>query len=316
MQFGFGAGTLYGIRNDIANGQPIRFGALQDVAIDFKGDTKSLYGQSQFALDAARGKVTISGKAKFAQITALTYANMFFGSTATTGSTLTAYDEAGTVSAVVNATTNGTTAAGNPTLHFASVPAGVAVGAAISDVTTPSVIPAGTYVLSKTSTTVTMSQNATGGGVGATDSINFGPSVQVTNFATYLGDLGVFYSATGVALVFVASAPSVGQYTETGGVYVFNASDAGVAMKFNYLYTSVSLGFTIAPGNPLMGNTPKFQAVFNQNYSNNATTLILYSCVADTLNFPTKLDDYVIQEFDFMAYANAAGSTFSLSVST
>jgi hypothetical protein len=70
-------------------------------------------------------------------------------------------------------TTNGTTASGNPTLHFASVPSWIVAGMLIRDSTSPSVIPAGTTVLSTTSTTVTMSANATGAGVGGTDVITF-----------------------------------------------------------------------------------------------------------------------------------------------
>ena len=316
MQFGFGAGTLYGVRNDIANGTPIRFGALQDVSIDFAGDVKELYGQSQFALDAARGKTKITGKAKFAQISASILTNMFFGTTATVGQTQTVYNEADTVSAVVSGVTNAATASGNAILHFAAVPAGVVVGASVSDTTAGSVIPAGTYVLSKTGTTVTMSAAATGAGVGSGDTINFGPSLTVSNSTNYAGDLGVFYASSGVALTYVTSNPAQGQYTETGGVYSFNTADAGVSVLVNYLYTNSMTGFTINGGNPLMGTTPKFQATFNNQYGGNGTTLVLYSCVASKLTFPTKIDDYVIQEFDFMAYANAAGQTFTLSVAT
>lgn len=77
------------------------------------------------------------------------------------------------------ATTNGTTAAGNAVLHFASTPAwllaltGGGVGATISDTTGGGLIPGGTTVLSSTSNTVTMSANATGAGVGNGDTIVF-----------------------------------------------------------------------------------------------------------------------------------------------
>jgi hypothetical protein len=70
--------------------------------------------------------------------------------------------------------TNGTTASGNATLHFASVPAYVINGMLIMDSTSPSVIPAATTVLSTTSTTVVMSANATGAGVGSGNTIIFG----------------------------------------------------------------------------------------------------------------------------------------------
>jgi hypothetical protein len=73
----------------------------------------------------------------------------------------------------VSLTTNGTTAAGNPTLNFAAVPPTILAGMTIVDLTIGSVIPAGTTVQSTTATTVVMSQNATGAGVGSGDSIQF-----------------------------------------------------------------------------------------------------------------------------------------------
>ena len=93
MQFGFGSGLLWGARNDVSPATPVRFGALQDVQFDFKGEVKELFGQYQFPLDSARGKVKITGKAKFAQINALMYNQLFFGQTIATGMPRIAYDE-------------------------------------------------------------------------------------------------------------------------------------------------------------------------------------------------------------------------------
>jgi hypothetical protein len=75
--------------------------------------------------------------------------------------------------------TNGVTASGNAVLHFAAVPAALSDMVArgqpilVSDLTSPAVIPLGTTVLSITATTVTMSGNAAGAGVGSGDSIAF-----------------------------------------------------------------------------------------------------------------------------------------------
>lgn len=68
--------------------------------------------------------------------------------------------------------TNAATAAGNPVLHFAST-TGVIDGSPANDLTAGGVIPAGTTVLSHTATTVTLSNNVTGAGVGIGDSIAF-----------------------------------------------------------------------------------------------------------------------------------------------
>jgi hypothetical protein len=92
-QFAFGGGALYAVRTDIANATPTKFGALQDVQLDFSGDLKELYGQGQFALALARGKAKIEGKAKFAQINGAIFNNLFFGQTLTTGQSLVAQNE-------------------------------------------------------------------------------------------------------------------------------------------------------------------------------------------------------------------------------
>jgi hypothetical protein len=69
--------------------------------------------------------------------------------------------------------TNGPTAAANATLHFAAVPGTILPGMVIVDLTAPAAIPAGTTVVSTTATTVVMSHDATGAGVGTGDVIQF-----------------------------------------------------------------------------------------------------------------------------------------------
>ena len=49
-------------------------------------------------------------------------------------------------------------------------------------------------------------------------------------------DLGVTYTATGVALALVGSAPSSGHYSFNGGVYTFAAADAGLQVTMSYDY--------------------------------------------------------------------------------
>jgi hypothetical protein len=98
--FHFGSGTLFGVPvggNMAANPTPMKFGTLQDVALDISGSLKELYGQSQFAEAVARGKYKITGKAKFAQIVGKHLNDLFFGQTLSTGQKLTALDEAQSV---------------------------------------------------------------------------------------------------------------------------------------------------------------------------------------------------------------------------
>jgi hypothetical protein len=242
MQFGFGSGILTGLRNDNADSvtnTPIRFGALQEVSVEFAGDIKELFATQQFPIDSARGKTKINGKAKVAEVKSRMYNDLFFGQTQNTGGIKYAYNESTTVG----------TAAFLYTVSFSG--------------------------------------------------------------STPLADQGVFLASNGNQLQAVSSAPGANQYTfnPTTGVYTFNSTAAGLGMIANYTYT-VSTGFTIVIGNPPMGTTPRFQVTLFQQYPNSSSqiVLILYSCVSNRLTFPTQIDDYVIQDLDFSAFANPAGN--------
>jgi hypothetical protein len=86
-QYVFGTGQLFA--TPVGGGAPLRFGALQDVSVDFNGDTKTLFGQYQLPLDAARGKTKIEWKASTANIDVNGYNTLFFGESLTTGDQLT-----------------------------------------------------------------------------------------------------------------------------------------------------------------------------------------------------------------------------------
>jgi hypothetical protein len=98
--------------------------------------------------------------------------------------------EQGTVTAAIALATNGTTAAGNNVLNFAST-TGVVEGASISGTG----IPTGATVLSKTSTTVTMSAVSTAG-VSSAATILFGD----TSGDMQLGSLAVTSGVTAVTI--------------------------------------------------------------------------------------------------------------------
>lgn len=110
MQYTFGSGVLYGRSLTNTPATPVRFGALQNVSLDFAFTTKELYGQYQFPLALGRGTGKITGKAAFAQFNAQAFNDLFFGlSNPATGSVVTAVAEAQTVTAnTVNVTHNTT----------------------------------------------------------------------------------------------------------------------------------------------------------------------------------------------------------------
>lgn len=134
-QYVFGSGVLFGRRTGVTTPTPVRFGALQDVAIEIAFSTKELYGQYQFPLAIGRGTAKITGKAKFGQFNAQAFNDLFFGeSSLGTGETITAVQEAANVSAnTVTVTHNSTyaqdlgvlvTATGQVLQRVASAPSG------------------------------------------------------------------------------------------------------------------------------------------------------------------------------------------------
>lgn len=95
MQLEFGAGALWGNRTDVTGTGigPDQFAILQDAQIDWDWQTKSLFGENQFAIDIARGQGKLTVKAKFARIFGAIYGDLFFGITPATGGLLAAENE-------------------------------------------------------------------------------------------------------------------------------------------------------------------------------------------------------------------------------
>lgn len=244
-QYVFGTGQLFA--TPVGGGAPLRFGALQDVSVDFNGDLKELFGQYQFALDVARGKTKVEWKATTANIDANAYNLIFFGQEVTTGSQLVqVFNEAGAIPA------------------------------------TP-----GPY------------------------------TVTVANAANFVQDLGVNFASSGAPLKQVASSPAAGQYSvSNAGVYTFAAADEGEGVLITYLWEDASTGGSMEIGNPLMGQTPRFQLILSQLYDGKTLTLILYSCVAEKLTMPLKQDDYLMSEISGRAFADGANRVARLTTTS
>lgn len=101
--FGFGSGVVWctpqsdAYGNALANPSPLLLGVLQDVSVDFSGDVKELYGQSQMPNMIAAGKMKITGKAKWAQVNMAAIASLFFGQSYTSSLLSDYYDTTGSV---------------------------------------------------------------------------------------------------------------------------------------------------------------------------------------------------------------------------
>lgn len=138
-------------------------------------------------------------------------------------------------------------------------------------------------------------------------------TITVANSATFANDAGVVYAASGLPLTKVASSPAAGQYSVASGVYTFAAADEGKAVLLTYSYTIASTGQKIAVTNQLIGTTPTFQALFYTTFQGQAVTLQLNNCVSNKLSFGTKLEDFVMPEFDFACFADTSGNVMTWS---
>lgn len=78
----FGPGILIATRTDLSVNTPINVGYAQEFSIELAGQTKSLYGQKQFPLVAARGTIKATAKFKAATFSGICWNNIMFGETA------------------------------------------------------------------------------------------------------------------------------------------------------------------------------------------------------------------------------------------
>lgn len=132
--------------------------------------------------------------------------------------------------------------------------------------------------------------------------------ITVANSATWVADLGVIYTATGLPLTRVASAPATGQYSVVAGVYTFAAADTTLAVNISYKYTISSSGQLLTITNPLIGTSPQFSLVLEQLYGTGKSVLTLNACMANKLAIQSKIEDFTIPEFDFSAFADSSNT--------
>jgi hypothetical protein len=139
--------------------------------------------------------------------------------------------------------------------------------------------------------------------------------VTVANAATFVADLGPINATTGLPLIKVAAGPATGQYSvnPTTGVYTFAAADVGLALLMNYTYTIAGTGQKFTVTNQLLGTTPTFGATFYTTHQGKAVSVSIANATSSKLTFGTKLEDFVLPEFDFSCFADAAGNLMTWS---
>ena len=84
-------------------------------------------------------------------------------------------------------------------------------------------------------------------------------------------------------------------------------------MLANYTYQVQSTGQSFPVINQLTGTTPTFAAQFYTTFQGQAISLKLRNCTSSKLSFGTKLEDFVVPEFDFSCFADATGTVMTWS---
>jgi hypothetical protein len=129
-------------------------------------------------------------------------------------------------------------------------------------------------------------------------------NANVTAAANFSLDLGVSYNSNGTPLIRVAANANAGEYVVgANGAYTFNESN-NTQVLISYAYNANNTGRIFTINNQLLGLSPFFKVVLNQNRRAKHLTVILNRCVATKLSFATKLEDFNVPEFDFAAMAD------------
>jgi hypothetical protein len=201
-----------------------------------------------------------------------------------------------------NAATNNTTASGNATLHFAATPAWVVAGMAIYDTTSSAVIPAATTVLSTTGTTVVMSANAAGAGVGNGDTITF------SAFSASIASVGNEPATAPVqmqnnaAITFAQATLSWGTVTSFG---LYDAVTSGNLLAWDYLGNFKWLPFSATSASPSVLTTDA-----TADAPANGTSVVVTQKYGGTL--PTTAGSWA----GVLTTAGLSGATFNVSVNS
>lgn len=140
----------------------------------------------------------------------------------------------------------------------------------------------------------------------------FTVTITPPNSGIFATDLGVQDGTTGANLTKVASGPTAGQYSVAGAVYTFAAADTGKAIFINYSYT-VATGLTLSYSNQLMGSSPIFQIHWRDVYQGKNCYVKLVNCISTKFTLPMKLDDFMVPEMDFSAFADASNNVMTMS---
>jgi hypothetical protein len=156
-------------------------------------------------------------------------------------------------------------------------------------------------------------------------------AITVASTSAFDADLGVRYVGTNLPLQRVTTGleGSSGKYSITAatpGVYNFGSVDAGTggsvpaggtALKVTYTSSGFgsNVGQSLILANQLIGSTPTFQLDYYTNLNQPGSkpfAIRLFQCIGAKHAMAFKLEDFMMPEFDFDFFANAAGNVFQM----
>lgn len=138
----------------------------------------------------------------------------------------------------------------------------------------------------------------------------------VPSSGTFVASMGV-RDDQGRPMTRVASSPAAGQYSVSGvGLHTFAAADTGKKVFISYAYSATVVGATkMTVLNVPMGAAPvcKLDVWFTKNGKQFSTSYP--NAIATKLMWQSKLDDYMVPEIEFEAFADGAGNVMYRSFS-
>lgn len=132
----------------------------------------------------------------------------------------------------------------------------------------------------------------------------------------FLRDLGVVLASDGTIFTRATSITANYQYTvnETTGNYTFCSNQNNANVKVSYQWNDTSNGKTITMTNQLLGTSPQFLVVLTEVFQSKKLTLTLNACMSSKLTLATRLEDFIIPDFDFSAFADSSDTIGKLSM--
>lgn len=128
--------------------------------------------------------------------------------------------------------------------------------------------------------------------------------ITVANSATFVQDLGVLDTVTGLYMTRGATATATGVYAvSAGGVYTFHTADSGHAVRISYRYSVAGSGSTYTIDNSLMTSS----TAFGMDLLETGMRVVLPAVHIPKLGFGLKGEGWNEFSLEYECTADAAG---------